>query len=50
MSWERRESNPGPLGAKQVSYPLCYAAPPTSYFSWSPNKLFYLTSQSSQTL
>ena len=24
---ECRESNPGPLGAKQERYPLCYAAP-----------------------
>ena len=26
--WERRESNPGPLGEKQNCYPLCYAVPP----------------------
>ena len=27
-SWEHRELNPGPLGAKRERYPLCYAAPP----------------------
>ena len=27
-SWERRESNPGPLGAKRERYPLCYVPPP----------------------
>ena len=26
-SWEHRESNQGPLGAKRERYPLCYVAP-----------------------
>ena len=36
--WECQDSNPGPLGAKRVCYPLCYAAPQfnDSYFRMNP--------------
>ena len=29
--WESVESNPGPLGVKQVCYPLCYSAPSLTF-------------------